>query len=115
MAQAKGTPPRAPQPGEVGRAWRRLAAQTAARSVRVRACPARAEGAYEQGVTPSGVTTNVRLRRAIAWFADTPRGPEAFLTRFAAMPKRLRRALVRRFDPEDPWRAYREVCRLYGL
>jgi hypothetical protein len=57
----------------------------------------------------------VRLRRAIDWFADTPRGAEAFLTRFGAMPKRLRRALVARFDPENPWRAYREVCRLYGV
>ena len=98
MSQTKAVPPRAAQAGEARRAWRRLADQTPCLPY--------------PGVRAAAP---VRLRRAIAWFAETPRGPEAFLTRFGAMPKRLRRALVARFDGEDPWRAYREVCRLYGV
>jgi len=86
------------RPGEADRAWRRLAEQT----------PSLPYPGVRRPPT-------VRLRRAIAWFAETPRGAEAFLTRFRAMPNAWRRALAQHFDSDDPWRAYREVCRLYGL
>jgi hypothetical protein len=98
MSRTNVAVPPAARAGEARRAWRRFADQTP--------CLPYA------GVRP---VAPERLRRAISWFADTPRGPEAFLTRFRAMPAGLRRALVARFDPENPWRAYREICRLYGV
>jgi len=55
------------------------------------------------------------LRRAIGWFHDTPRGAEAFLARYAQMPRPLRRALLAHYQTDDPWRGFREVCRLYGV
>ncbi len=55
------------------------------------------------------------VRDAVRWFAETPRGEEAFYVRFRALPADLRAALKRQWQTSEDWALFRRLCRLYGL
>lgn len=98
MARTTTNPPPPARPEEARRAWARVRDLGGRLPFDVKA-PPRAD----------------RVRAAVEWFADTPRGEAAFLARYRAMRPLTREALLDYVCAADAWDGYRVLCWAYGL